>query len=463
MLGEVPARMRRYVDEMLRGSASYHRMHMPGHKGISPFPETDLYALDTTELDQTDDLFRPRGAIAKSEARYATCVGAGASVYLTNGATAGIHAMLALWAREGDKVLLPRCCHLSAVNACILQGLEPVWIPAKITADGYAYVPEKHVLEAISLHPDVKAVLLTHPDYQGGMFSLRRIAEKAHALGIKLIVDEAHGAHFPWLDTKLSAGEQGADAWVQSCHKTLPALTGAAVLHLHNQHDADRARALVARISSTSPSYLLVRSIDEAFVWMETYGSERLQDIRTALCTLRDHLPSMGYRDGSSVLQSQIGAGYQFDPTRLLIDAPQGGEALAQSLFELGWNVEACDPWRVTCIVTAMDTSESIALLGAALKQIQPSPRRLTPQDVCMTALPEQIMTPRKAVMADTCLLPLSQSVNRVSAVSAGIYPPGVPLIVPGEVITAEIAEQLAKTPDAHRFGLEKGDIRCVV
>ncbi len=80
-----------------------------------------------------------------------------------------------------------------------------------------------------------------------------------------------------------------------------------------------------------------------------------------------------------------------------------------------------------------------------------------------MTALPEQIMTPRKAVMADTCLLPLSQSVNRVSAVSAGIYPPGVPLIVPGEVITAEIAEQLAKTPDAHRFGLEKGDIRCVV
>ncbi len=463
MKREVPGQMRRWVDEMLRGAAGRGRMHMPGHKGVAPFPQPDLYALDTTELDGTDDLFRPHGAIVRAEERYAARVGAGATLFLTGGATAGIHAMLSLWTREGDTVLLSRRCHLSAINACIVAGLKPVWIQTTVSEDGYAYVTERDVLAAIRRHPEASAVLLTHPDYLGGMFPLGAGAEEAHARGMRLLADEAHGAHFPWMEGRLSAGDQGADAWVQSCHKTLPALTGTAVLHLRDGGDAARARALVARIGSTSPSYLLVRSIDDAFAWMEAEGAPRLRETQRLLARLRGELPSMGYADGSASLRSRIGGNYQFDPTRLVIDAPQRGGALAAALAARGWDVEAGDPWRIICIVTAMDGARELSGFADALRQIQPEPVSVKPRTWMPSSMPEQVMTPRQAVMAETCLYPLSAAEGRVTAVSAGLYPPGVPLVVPGERLGRETLELLRSAPGAHCFGLEKEEIRCVV
>ena len=195
--------------EMLSANRDRLSLHMPGHKGKAPFGAEDVYALDTTETPLTDDLYMPEGAIAQAQKLYARAAGAGASFFLHGGSTAGIHTMLMYAAKPGERVILPRNAHVSAVNACVLGGLEPVFAPCTLTADGYAYVKEATLLETIEAHPEAKAVLVTRPDYYGCAIPLERIARAAHAHGMRLVVDEAHGAHFPFMAEGLSAGSQG--------------------------------------------------------------------------------------------------------------------------------------------------------------------------------------------------------------------------------------------------------------
>ncbi len=448
----------RPVDEMLRAAAGRKSAHMPGHKGRAPFPPGDPYSLDTTELPLTDNLWQPEGAVLEAERLYAEAAGAGCTLFLTGGSTAGIHCMLQLWAREGDTVILPRSAHLSAVNACILGGLDPVWIPARQTADGLTTIAEADALACMEAHPEAKAVLITRPDYFGGCIPLGRIAEKAHAMGMKLLADEAHGAHLPWMDGPASASTFGADAWVQSCHKTLPALTGTAVLHLRDPADRSRALTLLTREQSSSPSYLLVRSIDDARAWMEEKGRSRLRDTARAVRALRDALPGMGLTDPHSLWSE---TGYEFDPTRLVIDAPEGGPALEEALRGRGIDVEMADERRVVMIFTAIDEPEDIAAIGQALAALPHAKTRL-PGSGAPCPLPEKRFPPRAVAMGKTELIPIREAEGRVSAVSAGLYPPGVPLFVPGEVLSGEVLRRLAEAPRSRRFGLSGASIECM-
>lgn len=145
--------MERPVDQMLRRAAERFSGHMPGHKGRGPFGDDDLFSLDTTELPNTDDLYCPQHGLNEAQKLYAKAVGAGASLFLHNGSTMGIHAMLMLWAREGDTVLLPRNAHLSASNACVLGGMNVVWMPVTQLSDGLCYVSEETVLEMMGRYP----------------------------------------------------------------------------------------------------------------------------------------------------------------------------------------------------------------------------------------------------------------------------------------------------------------------
>ena len=453
----------RPIHAMLRGAALRRSWHMPGHKGRAPFGPEDLYALDTTELAVTDDLYRPGGAIAEAQTLYARAAGAGASLFLHNGSTAGVHAMLQLWARPGDTVLLPRSAHLSAVHACVLGGLRPVWMPVRVTGDGYPWLPEETVLEALAAHPEAKALLLTRPDYWGGCIPLERVIRAAHALGVRVAVDEAHGAHLPWLGTPASAGACGADAWVQSTHKTLPALTGTAVLHLRDGAEAPRALAILRREQTSSPSHLLLMSIDDARAWMEENGEQSLKTLCEALAALCARLPALGYDDAHA---GWAETGYAFDPTRLVITAPQGGEALEASLRALGADVEMADSRRAVCICTAMDSPADIRALGDLLAAVPPAPAReeirqpahpLPPQ-----AMPPQAMPPREAALGETAPVPLAECAGRIAAASAGLYPPGIPLVCPGEMITEEIAEALRAAGPDRRFGTDGDMLWCV-
>ena len=450
----------RPIHAMLRAAAGRRSWHMPGHKGIAPFGPEDLYALDTTELPVTDDLYRPAGAIARAQALYARAAGAGATLFLHNGSTAGVHAMLQLYARPGDTVLLPRGAHLSAVNACVLGGLEPVWMPVRLTADGYPWLPEETALAALEAHPEAKAILLTRPDYWGGCVPMERIVRAAHSRGIRVLADEAHGAHLPWLDSPASAGACGADAWVQSAHKTLPALTGTAMLHLRDPGDAARALALLRLTQTSSPSHVLLMSVDDARAWMENCGRERLRALCGALGELRRELPALGYADAHARWGE---TGYAFDPTRLVIRAPQGGEALGHALRARGADVEMADAHHAVCICTAMDTGESVRSLREALAAVPPEgagPEAVPPP--ALPALPPRALPPREAALGEGEGVPLDRAAGRIAARSAGVYPPGIPLVCPGEIVTAEIAEALRAAGADSRFGTEGDMLWCV-
>ena len=447
----------RLIHEMLTRASGRQSAHMPGHKGQAPFSPIDPYALDTTELPTTDDLYAPERGILEAQRLYARAARAAETVFLPGGSTSGIHAMVQLYAHEGDAILLPRNAHLSAINGCILGGLLPVWIPVTQTPDGCCYAAEADVLAALDAHPEVKALLLTRPDYFGGCLPLERIIARAHDRGIRVLVDEAHGAHLPWLGEPRSAGALGADAWVQSVHKTLPGLTGSAVLHLRHAADRARAMAILRREQTSSPSFLLMLSIDDARAWMETHGAQRLAALRTAADELRALLPSLGYADAHAAWAE---TGLTFDPTRLVITAPQGGYALAEALQARGVDVEMADARRAVLILTAMDAPANIRRLADILRDIPAVPQPL-PAASAAYPIPRQAVPPRVAAMGPTEQVPLEQAAGRVAAAVAGLYPPGVPLVCPGEEITRDIINRLQSAASQQRFGVEGDCLTC--
>lgn len=448
----------RPIYDMLQESSGRRSFHMPGHKGRPPFGPVDVYALDTTELPVTDDLYCPERGIRRAEELYARAAGAAETIFLHNGSTAGIHVMVQLYAGEGDEVILPRNAHLSAVNGCVLGGVRAAWIPVTTLPDGYAYIAEEDALRTMEEHPHARAILLTRPDFYGGCIPLERIVEKAHAMDMRVVVDEAHGAHLPWLEGIASAGEMGADAWVQSVHKTLPGLTGSAVLHLKSAADAPRAMRILRREQTSSPSFPLLMSIDDARAYMEGEGRERLNRLAKAAGMLRGALGVAGYEDAHGQWRR---TGYAFDPTRLVIHAPQGGAALAQSLRDRGVDVEMADVRRAVLILTCMDGPETLLPLLGLLREI-PAYGRLLPMPHAQRALPERAMELRPAVLADCEAVPLERAAGRVAAASAGLYPPGIPLVCPGEVIGKETANLLMAAGHQERFGVEGDSLLCV-
>ena len=448
----------RPIYQMLRQASGRSSFHMPGHKGRAPFGTEDLFALDTTELPMTDDLYAPENGLAQAQTLYAGAAGAGATLFMHNGSTAGIHAMVQLYAGEGDTVILPRNAHLSAANGCVLGGVRAAWIPVTQLPDGYCYIAEADALAAMEEHPHAKAILLTRPDFYGGCLPLERIVAKAREMGIRVLVDEAHGAHLPWLEGVASAGEMGADAWVQSVHKTLPGLTGAAVMHLRDAGDKARAMRILRREQTSSPNFVLLMSIDDARAYMEETGREKLAQTAKFADILRKILPVTGYEESHSQWRH---TGLQFDPTRLVLHAPQGGAALAEILRHNGVDAEMADIRRVVLILSCMDGPGDIFRLVGILRENPPSGKVL-PMLPDMRGLPEKKMELRQAALADCEHVDMPHAAGRVAAASAGLYPPGIPLVCPGEVITDEMVELLSRAGSRGRFGLEGESLLCV-
>ncbi len=444
--------------DMLMEAANRASFHMPGHKGKAPFGPVDFYALDTTELATTDDLYAPERGIARAQALYAASAGAARSLMLTNGSTCGIHVMVQLYCREGDTILLPRNAHLSAVNGCILGGVKVRWLPLSMTEDGLCYLRAQDVIAAMDANPQAKAVFLARPDFYGCCLPLEEIAAAAHARGMRVVVDEAHGAHLPWMDGVKSAGACGADAWVQSVHKTLPGLTGAAVLHVADEGDEAKALRLMRREQTSSPSFIQLLSIDDARAFMDQEGQQRLRAVAEAVEVVRRELPALGYGDAHALWR---GTGMTFDPTRLVIDAPQGGAALAAELRRRGLDAEMYDLRRVVFIVSAMDEPRDVYGILSILKEIPPV-RAEIPTLLMLTPIPERAMEVREAAMADCENVPLTACAGRIAAASAGLYPPGVPLVCPGERIPEEVVQRLVNVKNQERFGVEGDTLLCV-
>jgi len=329
-----------------------------------------------------------------------------------------------------------------------------------MTEDGYSYASEEGFLLAIEHHPKARAVIVTRPDYYGGMVSLSRIAAAAHTRGMRLLTDEAHGAHLPWMDNVKSAAFFGADLWVQSAHKTLPALTAGAFLHLAQGEDVQRAMRMLRIVQSSSPAFYLLQSLDDARAWMDENGMAALKELQSHLRELKEQMKLMGYTDAH---ESWEHLPLNFDPTRLVITAPQGGYALSESLREQGIDVEMADDRRIVCIITVMDEDETFRRLLKALGKAVCLPSGHISHVPCDYALPRQVMRPRQAALGKQELVDTSLAAGRISGTSVGLYPPGIPLVVPGEEISLEAVQNLLTAPEDRRFGLCDGKFLCVV
>jgi len=451
--------------------------HMPGHMGGKVFPADFgklMIEFDLTELPDLDNLYNPSGAIDEAQKKAAIAFGAAYTFFLVNGSTAGIHAMIAGTLKAGDKLIIPRNCHRSVIAAMALWDIKPVYIKNEYSQEHAFMLPISpgQVLQAFEDHPDAAGVLIMNPDYYGVCGNISEIGKIAKTFGKLLLVDEAHGAHLPFhKDLPTSAAFADADIWVQSAHKTLPAFTQAGFLHIKgNRVDKNRVLKTLSLFQTSSPSYMLMASLDWARSFMEVYGYKRLDEIINSIQNITSELRSRWCIKtiGDYGLKGHI---FAIDPTRLCLDFGTrnitGYNAL-KKLRELKVEPEMGDFHRLVFICTVAHDSNALNRLHDKIDSIcefSHENKPLSAFPAMYDSLPIQIMSPRQAFNSIIENVPLLLSEGRVCGEAIGAYPPGIPRFCPGELIDQEGIEELLaiKSLGGNLFGLSVGGLVSVV
>jgi arginine decarboxylase len=426
--------------------------HTPGHKrGQGSSPEfraligDKALRADLPELPELDNLFAPQGVIQQAQALAAAAFGADRTWFLANGSTAGVIAAILATCHPGDTIIIPRNIHQSVISGLILAGANPVFVMPEYDADwDIAHgVTATAIDQTLQHHPQAKAVLIVSPTYYGVCADVAKIAELTDRYNIPLIVDEAHGAHFKFHpDLPIPALEAGADVVIQSTHKTLAALTQAAMLHLRGQRvNADRLRRSLQLVQSTSPNYLLLASLDDARQQMATTGKQLLTQTLTLVESAIQQLATI---PNIRVFDYPL----RFDRTRLTITVTDlgitGFTADAILTEQFGVICELPSLRNLTFIfsigTTARDVDRLVHAIGQLARQSHTLESIPTP-----TQLPrsETVISPREAFFARSQTVPIDQAINQVSAELICPYPPGIPLLLPGERITVGAIDYL--------------------
>lgn len=418
-------------------------MHIPGHKMGRAAPPAwreflgmQALSVDLTEAPGLDDLHAPEGAIAEAQALAAHAFGADSSFFLVGGTTAGLHALVLAACPPGASLALPRHAHRSIVGALILSGARPVWLRTRFhdELDVAAGVESDSLANAL---PGVDAAVLINPTYHGFAGSLADDIACVHAAGLPVLVDEAHGTHFAFHPAlPPSSLSLGADGVVQSVHKTGGSLTQSSLCHLApgSRLAVTRVREMLRLVQSTSPSYLLMASLDLARRELALNGRAMWDRALEVADLARRRLSALR---GIRVHPTS-------DPTKILIDVRGRaitGPAAAEFLWSHGVAVEATGLGYVLPVVTPGDTPETIACLVEALDAIPlgaGSPNR-PPEP----PWPETVLSPREAYLGAKVSVPLAESVGRIAAEMVCPYPPGIPVVAPGERLTADVVAYL--------------------
>ena len=434
--------------------------HMPGHKfdpellpELTDFFGAGIFTGDLNEAVPTIDyLHAATGALVEAQRLAADAVGADHTFFLINGSTVGNQAMLMTAARDGQKVIVPRAAHRSVYAGLILSGATPIYVaPHYHPLVRFPLAVEVDAVRArVIEHPDVVAIHVTSPNYYGYLSDVGALVDIAHAHNIPLLVDEAHGAHLPFHpDLPRSAISLGADVVVQSPHKTLGALTQAAWLHVTGERvSLHTLQYLVAILQSSSPNVQFTGSLDVARRQMVLHGRQLLdrtlelaQHARTAIRAI----PGLWCYGDDLVGEYGIAA---HDPTKLVIrvtDTGLTGKEFAAKLWSrFNITVEFADPWQLICSITIADTAERIDRLLAALQGIaqdQHRPALIDRLELAPPVLPTLALNPRQATFLAARRISFSEGANKICAEQVIPYPPGIPLLMPGEVISAEMIE----------------------
>lgn len=404
---------------------------MPGHKngrGLEP----DLIDLDVTELDSTLNLRQQDDDTVNSAQKLLSSLYRSDESYiLTCGSTAGIQAMLASALRPGETLLVSSDCHMSVINTCALCGYMIRFIPASLDPESLIPCDDEDIESLLDNYSDVSAVLVTSPNYYGMCRNIRRFAEACHKYDIPLLVDEAHGAHFIASDRLPQTALQcGADAAVNSAHKTLNALTGAAYLHvksrLINKH---RLRAALGMFQTSSPSYPIAASADIARACLED---------RTAWNRLIDYCEDFRKKLTDSLMLRVI---ENEDPTRIVINfsifETSGFEIYDTLSKKFGIDAEMADSVNVVFIASPSNTRNDFERLYDALNLISAELTvRKEPNKVLPPSARERYVDPQSAFYSDTKYLRMTDSIDCICAQTITAYPPGIPVLCSGERIT---------------------------
>jgi arginine decarboxylase len=446
--------------------------HTPGHKqGIGmdrafrDFVGDNVLAIDLTQIRGLDDLLQPEEALVEAQELAAACFGADQSFFLINGSTSGNQCMMMAALNPGDKLALPRNSHKSAMGGLIMSGATPVWMQPEVDEAlhmDHTITPET-VRATLDREPDIKAVYIVSPTYYGVAANLEAIAAIAHGHGIPLLVDEAWGPHFHFHPAlPLSAMQAGADICINSTHKMLGSLSQTAMLHVQGSRiRIDRLKAVYKLFLSTSPNLVLVASLDVARRQMALEGpallSRTIEIAQDARRRLND-IPGI-YCFGEE-LEGRPGV-FDLDPTKITVTVKDLGYTgyEAEEILRRRYNVqvELADLFNVVALYTIGTTTEASDALVHGVRELAREDRPLdifSPSGVLdrrvktgtyqLPKIPPIRLIPRDAFLSDTEFVPFKSSAGRICAEVITPYPPGIPVISPGEQITPEIIDYLA-------------------
>ena len=393
------------------------RLHMPAHQGKALNPSLSrAYALDITEISGADSLFEADGIILEDEKRTARLYRSGSSCWSAGGSTLCIQGMLSKMRTENRIIVSARTVHRAFLNACILLGLDVEWvfpIGGDLISGEYTLEAFEEKLKTLTKQGKKACIYITSPDYRGKIQDIAGLAELCHRYNAKLLVDNAHGAHLAFLQKNQHPMHWGADYCCDSFHKMLPSLTGSAVLHSRDD-DAKELKQLMQMFGSTSPSYLIMRSIAEAVEWLECDGIQALQKAEQMAIAIRERVKYDWLGD---------------DPFHLTISA--NGIDFAEQLRKHGAEPEYADKACCVMLLSPLMNERDFERLESILTACKPLPPIEIPP---LPKPPKKACDMREACFSGWETIPIEQAEGRICATVQVPCPPAVPMLMSGEV-----------------------------
>ena len=460
--------LRRYMEE------KNARFHMPGHKGKNNyFNWEDLIPyIDVTEVNGTDNLHNPSGIIKRSEELAAITFGAKQTLFSVSGTTSGIYSAILSSTKPGDKILIQRNCHKSVYNALIFGRLNPVYIyPEYSYKDNVLGGVDPELVDKYLLEDnEIKAVVITYPTYYGICSDIIKLSQIVHKHNKILIVDEAHGSHLKFSNKlPISALEAGADIVVQSTHKTLPAFTQSSMVHVGSDKvDIERLKLYMTMFQSTSPSYILMASLDVARAYMDKYGEENINIHINRIKKITDYLRGIkGVKVFDIENINNNNNFFAFDTTKILfslIDLNISGTKLDEILrSRYNIQIEMADYYYGLAITTILDDEKDLEKLAYSLEDVAKNTKIEEVKNLNIrfeNVNPVSELKPYEAFEREKLKVNLEISENKICGDFIIPYPPGIPIICPGEIITKDIIDYInfLKVNNIEILGLDGND-----
>ena len=454
------------------GNSDYYGFHMPGHKRHKNFAGINMpFSIDITEIEGFDDLHHPKDLILDAQKRAAKIYDADNSYFIVNGSTTGLISAVLGCTRKGDSILIARNCHKSVYNAIYMNELNPIYVYPQFNSNTElnGEISTLDVEKILDNHENIKAVVITSPTYDGVVSDVRSIAKAAHKRNIPLIVDEAHGAHFGFNEYfPERANRLGADVVINSLHKTLPALTMCGLIHVNGTLvNKNKIEKYLHIIQTSSPSYILMASIDSCIRFLENDGEVYFKNYVELLDYTRKRLKKLK--------RLQLLETKNFDKSKILISAKHtnlSGNQLSDILLQkYHLQMEMASGTYILAMTSVADTNEGMDRLVNALEEIDSSVNEGTCNiDFNLHKLKkEYTVSEIEGLIIDNKIKTVSKSykdsVDMISAEYAYVYPPGIPIIVPGERISKEVCDLICnyeKLDFSIEGGKEEGMIEVI-